>query len=823
MAEENKFASDYEPGLSSNSTSGYGMRPIEQTGDDTYVAPKRSIPNANVARSMYEVLRAKHLLRIKLYQEIEGLIAGNPPYDQTALDSAGLQHIANFNDMSADAQISRAVLAYHNLLYNAQTLVHFILNIPGVPEVPFYAQKLADNWQFVVFKYWPSFKINLATLMTQLVKLGVSPAVFPDERSPRWRVVDLSRFFIPDQQLSDLDFLTLTMVDTDYTIQDLWEIYESEKDKADSPWNTVELARFLNFITASPVRDQNQVVDYSVFDLQTRLTNGDITYDELYNSTVRLISVFQKEYDGKITHYMFSRYVNDSSEFMFVQDNQYDSLDEALVIFTMQAGSRTVHGNRGLGHKIYSLAQAKIMMNCSVVDMAKWSSTPILKSPSLVSKDVDEVRFYPGVPTNIGALEFVQNNLGANVGHVVEGARYISSLLQFNETYSGADPGNPDPDQGSLSPTQVKVLASREFNVLKNNIQHFYTTMDKLLQNMTAKMFKSAPGDDLYEMSKEWKERCIRDGVPEEVFKMNSSDAKSWRLPKHIEVYATRAAGAGSQVAHLMGLQELQAIAPSFGPREEREFRRQFITATIGAEYVSAFLQEADDVDERAGGASLAGVENAIMQAGKSPIFSKDNEHRAHFTVHAALATETIDLIQQQQMDIIQADSIFHVLVPHLEEHLQALAANPFAQTFYQSAKEAFNQIQRYAQLNRKNAAAQLKKRIKDQQEQAQQQQEVMTDEQLKTMQVMNEEKRKDIKLQAQNERQEKAGQAKEQALKEKTINDAANQRYKVSLDAQTERLKAQLENTAVADAEANPRQALSSMSSSTPAPYDIE
>ena len=48
-------------------------------------------------------------------------------------------------------------------------------------------------------------------------------------------------------------------------------------------------------------------------------------------------------------------------------------------------------------------------------------------------------------------------------------------------------------------------------------------------------------------------------------------------------------------------------------------------------------------------GASLAGVENAIMQDGKSPIFSADNEHRSHIVTHLALGTEIITQLQQQK------------------------------------------------------------------------------------------------------------------------------------------------------------------------------
>jgi len=535
--------------------------------------------------------------------------------------------------------------------------------------------------------------------------------------------------------------------------------------------------------------------------------NGDSRFDALYNDSIRLISLFQKEYDGKISHYMFHRNI-DKGEFIFHEPSQYNEMAEALVLFTIHPGEYTIHSNRGLGHKIYSLAQAKIMLDCSVVDMAKWASTPIIKSPSLTTKDSDQIRFYPGVPTNIGTSEFVQNTLGSNVDNVVGAAQYLSNLMQFNLTYSGSDPGQPDPDQGSLSPTQTKLMAFREFSVMKNSIMHFYSIFDMLVQNMTAKMLRCKESDPGYKIAKTWKDRCLAEGVPEVVFDLTGTDKDSWGLPAHIEVYATRAAGAGSQVAHLMGLQELQPIVGSFGPREEREFKRQFISATIGPEYIDAFMQEGDDVDELSGGASLAGVENAIMQAGRPATFSKDNEHRSHFSIHMSLLQQTIQAIQEQQMDVIEADSIFGVAIPHTQEHLVALSENVFAQQFFAQAKAVFEDVARYAALNRRNAEKAIQTQIKQQQEQQQQQEQVMAEEELKTMQVLNEEKRKDYKLAAQTQRQERAGSAKEEALRRKTDADIALKTKKTEADVSA---KAVLTNTAVQDTAADPLGAMRS------------
>lgn len=817
-------------GNSSTSTDWFRGQ-ITQTSPGVFKAPEQIINSVQSARAIYNKLRNNHLKRIALYKEIEGMIQGNPPYNPAELAAAGLTSIANFNDMSAMAIYERACLAYWNLLHTSENTCWFTLRIKDKNATD-YAATMARHWDFAVKKLWPSFTINVASMQAQLVKFGISPIVFPDERDPRWRVVELFRFFVPDQAQADLDMLTTVCVESELTVQYLWSLYQQFKDKkaSDSPWDAKQIGKLLLFVANSPIKDS--ILPHDTFELERKLYSGDISFDRMYNDTVRIVSLFQTEYDGKVSHYMFHRNFDAGNfaggnapgdGFIFQQPNQYKSMQEAFILFTMNPGSYTIHSNRGVGHKMFSLQQAKTQLDCSVVDMAKMASTPIIKSPSLNMKDADQIRFYPGVATNIGTYDFVQNNLGANLQGVISTVQYLNNQLQFNITYSGSDPSQPDPDQGSLSPSQVKLMAFKEFGILKNSINHFYSIFDRLISNMTAKILRSKSGYPMHEIKEVWIQRCVDDGVPEEIFKVGEAEIEEWGMPGHIDVCAARAMGNGSQAAHILGLENLQPIMGSAGAREEREYKKQWITATFGAEHVSAFLNEEDESDEMTGGASLAGVENAVMQAGKSPIFSPDNDHRAHLVIHLALARQIISQIEQQQTDVVEADTIFAVLVPHMQEHIQALSTNIFAKEFYDKTKPLVDQVVKYATLNRKNAVKVLQTRMKQQQEAQAQQQQVLTEEQLKTMQVMNDEKRKDVKLQAQSQRQEEAGANKAQALAKKTQGELAIKAQKAQGEVQVAKMKEMNKNEKVEEAEVNPSGYLSELNGATPAPTDIE
>ena len=751
---------------------------IKRTDSGELEAPKNIIKNLTAARAVYNKFRNQHLKRITLYAAIEGLIAGNPPYDPGELAANGLGHIANFNTLEGRSTFERSALAYWNLLNEAEYIAKFTINDES-PEARAAEDVISQEFD-TVMREWPSFYTHMNVLSAQLVKFGVSPVMWPDERDWRWRTIELSKFYIGDQAQCDIDMITAVCVESYFTAQYLFEVYQEYKDKQSDPkcpWNTEALAEILFALANTWAKQTFNIVDF--FDMQKRLQNGDLNYDTMFTDSIPMVSLFYKEYDGKFSHYMFHRTFG-VVDFPYAVDRQYDSLTEGLIIFTASPGEHTIHSNRGVGHRMFSICQALMMNDCSTVDTSRWASTPILQGSSLATTDPQQLRFIPGVPFHVGSAQFVQNTMGANLEQQVYVSQYLRQNLFSNLANSGEDPGLPDRNQGSKSSEEIKGKSFREFSVLKNNVAWFYHILDGVFQTTVKKMLRARDPDPGFEYVKYWKERCIERGVPEFVFEMKK--LTPWGMPRHLSVKASRVAGDGSTLARIMGLDLLTPILGDFGPREAREYKRQYISAALGKEQVTAFMQNADDADNEAGGASLAGVENAIMRQGESPVFSLDNDHRAHFATHMALCTDTINAIQQQQMDPVGADKIFTVAVPHIQQHFNAAARSVFAQKFVQGAKKSLEQIIQYATLNRKNAEKMIQAQIREQQQQAEKTQQVLSDEELKNIKAQGDEKRADYKVQSQVERAKEANETRGQVQRDKAQMDAENERLKIQL-----------------------------------------
>ena len=819
---------------------GYGSdassirNPLVVEANGTLKAPTEIVPSVIAARNIYWNLRTEHSPRTLLYAQIEGLIAGNPPYNSAELAAQGLGHIANFNNMDANAMYERTALAYWNLLNQTEYIAKFEVSTP--PNVSKdeemgmlvdsslveYGNTMSRHFNDIV-RSWKDFNTQFNMASGQHVRLGLSPILWPDASDWRWKTIELSRFFVKDQAPVDTDSMTCWCVESIFTVQALYQIYQVAKEFPNAThWDTDELETFLLFKANSFLKPQEAGI-FNMMDLQMRIQNNDGLGTAAFSDEVRLISLLYREYDGKISQYIFDKYWDSGSgKFLFKHPSQYECLEDVMILFTSSPGEFTIHSNKGLGHKIFASSQAIMQLDCSGVDMARWAATPILETPATDPSSADGIRLYPGVPTNIGMAKFANNTLGANVNQIIGMSQYITSKINYNLANSGDDPSMPDKSMGSISDSTALRQAYKEFGILKNSIAHFYTTWDLVIKNMVAKMLHSKKGDSGYEYANEWKQRCISDGVPEIIFSVKSKS--KLELNRYLKVKASRVAGDGSDVAMIMGLDQLTPFASSFGARESRNFLKLKITAALGLDYVPELLSAQDDTDMNAGGATIAGLENAIMKGGESPVFSPDNDQKAHFSTHMALGNFVIQSIQQQQMSVLDADTIFNVLIPHLGDHWNTLTKSIFAQAYVQQNMRAWKQLQDYATLNRRNAAQAQQAELKKRQEQEQKTNEAMTDEQIKTMQAQGDERRAEAKSQATITRTKDTADKRGDIMKESARSTAETKRLEVQLKADAANEKtANRENPLANTSTPELRQSIQELNGVTPAPYDIE
>ena len=78
-------------------------------------APSNVIQSLPAAITLADYLRQDNYQRNLLWATIEGLINGNPPYNQDELDANGLSHVTNYNNFIETYLIRTELNVYHVL------------------------------------------------------------------------------------------------------------------------------------------------------------------------------------------------------------------------------------------------------------------------------------------------------------------------------------------------------------------------------------------------------------------------------------------------------------------------------------------------------------------------------------------------------------------------------------------------------------------------------------------------------------------------------------------------------------------------------------
>ena len=97
-----------------------------------------------------------------------------------------------------------------------------------------FAKVMSEELDYVLRK-WPDFYQNMGQIGAYVTKVGLCPVFFPHEKSWMFEALMPSRMLLPNETLSVPSKMTQAILETDYTLQDLYQIYQSLKPGDD--WN----------------------------------------------------------------------------------------------------------------------------------------------------------------------------------------------------------------------------------------------------------------------------------------------------------------------------------------------------------------------------------------------------------------------------------------------------------------------------------------------------------------------------------------------------------------------------------------------------------
>lgn len=666
-----------------------GKAVVDTTEKKDVQTPKNVISNGSGARIVYNKLRESHRKRSMIFGKIQGMIDGNPPYPKASLKRAGILAQSNVNWRDGEAIYESVALAFWSLFNDVQNLCEVGTTLGDPQQNPHWGRVMSEELDTII-RDWDQFASTMSEHQGDFVKYGVSFLFWQDEEDWRFQVADVWKFLIPERTRNHVSFFNIIAIERTMTAHELFDILEDYKGEK---W---DLDALKEIMWQAQTGQKEQYSTQLWASQQTKIRNGDTSIDELYSDDITFVSLFMKEYDGKVSHGMIHpTYMGSEDKWVFFHDRQYDQMSHAAALFTFTPAERFVHGNKGVGHKSFNTVEGVTQIDNSVMDSARRAATVLVRSRAGRNKDAKQVQFIHGGLVDIGEAEFVQNLMGANLQSSVEVARYFQDKLQMNNNISGTNMASRDGKPQTLG--EVRVQATREARVQKNRIAHYYGQLDFLWAEVFRKMLRCKEGHPGYEEVALFKKRCIERGIPEEIFVLNDENMGQNGLPEHLSIKATRASGSGSQVADQIEMQAMMPLLPSVGEIGRENIMRDYIAANRGHRFIERYMPPNDREKQPLFDNTLASIENNQLEKGEMVVVSPDNNHAIHAPSHIQRLNQVAEAFNQAeeaargagsqqpsvdagsygQYSLEEVDVCFQTLGPHFVRHLLYLSQDP--------------------------------------------------------------------------------------------------------------------------------------------------
>lgn len=624
---------------------------------DTGEAPEERLKNVSAALSIFAGLRQADESSSVTRAKIDALFDGVPPYDPAVLKSTGQGSRTNLNFGEAQRHLDVAMSSYVDLYSSLERLVSVKINPRAVFENKNEIQDVISEEVTETLRSLPEFHTNYLRLCAEFTKHGVSVAYFDNTTDWRFRVCGLSEFQIPRQSVASEEAIEAAVARRDYLLHELYKPIRDEEEATQLGWNAAEVKRVLlsNATTSSSTSNVNNWED-----LQREFKNNDL-YTGHRNTTVSVVHMWVREFDGSISFYMFAE--NGPKEFIFREVSRYQQADHAYLLFSYGVGTNgTYHSVRGLGHRIFNHVQVSNRLRCQMVDSAILAGSVMLQPNS--ERDLEKLSFtvygpYSVLSPGLDLMQKQPNDLSRTMEPAL---REMSNQLSLNvDLMSTYGPNVNSPYRNELQTEHDLNVASR---LSGSTLNLFYTSWSRLLREITRRLFNGE--DDVF--TKRLLKRLENRGVTKDMIKEIDFDNTS----------AVRAIGSGSQANRMLALRDLNQFAGAFDETGRKNLIRDIVASRVGHDlvdrYVPMQMEPRTTIHSK-----LAMLENGALDTGAEVPVMSDEPHIEHLSVQAPKLNELIAMIQQGQGELGPLLSQAMAYQKHIGQHAEYLAADPTA------------------------------------------------------------------------------------------------------------------------------------------------
>jgi hypothetical protein len=745
--------------------SSFPLKTIDAEGQ----APKSRLSDANIAQQIYWNTHQANLGRNNYGAYLQGICDGNPPYRQSSLRTGGQGWRANFSTRESKSRKDAAKTPYYDLFSSGPTYASVNTSVRDRISASDASGVITEEFDRMM-KSWIGFDMNVWTMLDCFVGFGRGWLFWPRaedwhfKRIPWWKV----RF--PDGADVDPEEWDMFTIQHNYAPVNLNKYIREPEVAGAGGWNVKRVREAIR--NATPYDPQST---QDMMAVQQMIADQDIQI--MYRSnTVQAASVFVKEFDGTWSRMIVETGKTSNTDvelgaddWLYYKRGVAQSVHELIAPFIFEVETGSINGLGGILELITDQVKIKNRLRCEEVNNAFLRSTVLLQASNASS------RVKSGMITVGGGVTLIPEGMSIQQSSVIGDIQSAEFLDQAMTRELDVNTGVFRPQQekpaGNPEPLGTTQLRYAQASVLTNSaVNRFQQQMDWFLSEVYRRAIidHSDSKQPALKAAREFQKRCKDRGVTRE------------QLEKTV-VKAVRVVGNGSPAMRSQLTAELGSVAPQFGQRGRLNWLKDFVAARGGQTKVERYLPVEDEQDIATQQDREALQENAVVKIGSPVVVVENDDHIVHLRRHFEAAFAALEAAQQGAPPD-EAASFIQGILPHIAEHI-GLVTDSNAQ------KEA---VQLYKQLDgdfKKLVAA-----IEQNKPDPEQQQQVLTDIQLKQMDTQ-------ARIEDRNMKTQASLQDKERKTQQSLAINALKTRQGMELADATTAAKIRRENaTAMAD-----------------------
>jgi hypothetical protein len=643
--------------------------------------PKTRVADASSARSMLYTLIDDDQIASYRRAQIQGIIDGNPPYNEQQLKEMGQGDRINVNWGHAGAKIEAAVIPYFDILTSVPSYMTVKTKYGSdMGKREEWSRIITEEAQRALVKTNPTFLTQHQVAVKQLTIHGQGCLYWPDGTDFRARAIEPWSLVVPKGAGVDQDSWEFCYILDEMYCEELYRYIEDTDAAKRGGWDVNQCQQA---IMDAKVDEQDQRRPWEWY--QKQLKDNALYYSYAKSKVIKVAHMFVKEYDGRISHLIFDRL--DGTEFLCEVHSRYKKFSNAFTVFLNGVGNGDYHGVRGLGQALYPWAEAMNRLNNQTVEGAILSGATMFQPNS--AKDAEGLKTVQIGPYRIlpPGLNLVQVNTTANL----QAAMAVAQMFQGQEAdQTGSYMPSVAGGGRKKSNKEVEIeigeksrLTNTRAEIYLQSLDLHYREVYRRLSNVNI-LEEDHGGPEAIA----FQEACINRGVPTAAL----IDVESVR--------ATRSIGQGSSAARMEAMKMIGEYLPQLPESNRKRVINANIAAIAGQTGVETFGIP-EEIKPEGNDMSIASLENNALQSGGQVLIDPDQNHFVHLNVHLQFAGQIVQAVQQQQIDPRQAAQTITAVLPHLLGHLQYLEQDPTRKDQFDSMNEQTSELMKISdQLN---------------------------------------------------------------------------------------------------------------------------